>query len=135
MLKIVQQTVELPASPSKLYAMYLDSTMHAAFTGGGPVTITPAAGTEWSAFDGRIRGQVLALVPGRQIVQSWRSFEWQDEELDALLLLAFMAAGGGTRVELVQVGVPERLYDTLVSGWPVRYWQPWRAYLEGRRQV
>jgi len=52
-----------------------------------------------------------------------------------LLLLAFTAAGGGTRVELVQVGVPERLYDTLVSGWPMRYWQPWRAYLEGRRQV
>ena len=25
--------------------------------------------------------------------------------------------------------VPERLYETLQSGWPGRYWQPWRAYL------
>ena len=29
-----------------------------------------------------------------------------------------------TRVDLVQVGVPDRLYDTLVNGWPVRYRQP-----------
>jgi len=133
MLKIVQQTAELPAAPSELYAMYLDAATHAAFTGGGAVAISPEVGTEWSAFDGRIHGRMLALTPARQIVSSWRSFEWQDEELDALLMLAFTAAGGGSRVELVQVGVPERLYETLVSGWPVRYWQPWRAYLERRR--
>jgi uncharacterized protein YndB with AHSA1/START domain len=130
MLKVVQQSVELPASPSDLFAMYLDSRAHAAFTGGGPATISAVVGTEWSAFDGRIRGRVLALTPDRQIVQSWRSFEWHEAELDAVLVLAFTAAAVGTRVDLVQVGVPERLYDTLVSGWPVRYWQPWRAYLE-----
>jgi Activator of Hsp90 ATPase homolog 1-like protein. len=132
MLKVIQQSVELPGSPSDLFAMYLDPGAHAAFTGGGPASISPAAGTEWSAFDGRIRGRVLALTPPRLVVQSWRSFEWQEAELDAVLVLAFTATNAGARVDLVQVGVPERLYDTLVSGWPVRYWQPWRAYLEGR---
>jgi hypothetical protein len=77
---------------------------------------------------------VLALVPARQIVQSWRSFEWQDGELDATLILGFTSTRAGARVDLAQVGVPERLYDTLVSGWPVRYWQPWRAYLESRNR-
>jgi uncharacterized protein YndB with AHSA1/START domain len=133
MLKVVQQTVELPASPRDLYTMYLDSEAHAGFTGGGPASIRPAVGTEWSAFDGRIRGRLLALTPPRQIVPSWRSFEWQEAELDAVLVLAFTVAGAGTRVDLVQVGVPDRLYDTLVNGWPVRYWQPWRTYLEGLR--
>jgi len=132
MLKVVHQSVELPGPPSELYAMYLDSAAHAAFTGGGPADITPAAGTDWHAFDGRIRGRVLALAPGRQIVQTWRSFEWEEAELDAVLVLVFTAAGRNTRVDLAQVGVPERLYETLMSGWPVRYWQPWRAYLEGR---
>jgi uncharacterized protein YndB with AHSA1/START domain len=134
MPKVVQQSVELPAAPSELYAMYLDAAAHAAFTGGGPAAIAPVAGSDWSAFDGRIRGRVLALMPPRQIVQSWRSFEWHEADLDAILVLTFTAAGAGTRVDLVQVGVPDRLYDTLVSGWPVRYWQPWRAYLESRRQ-
>ena len=132
-MRVVQQSVELPASPRELYAMYLDSAAHAAFTGGGPASISPTPGNEWSAFDGRIHGRVLALTPARQIVQSWRSFEWQEAELDAVLVLAFTAAGEGGRVDLVQAGVPDRLYDTLVSGWPLRYWQPWRAYLEGRR--
>jgi activator of HSP90 ATPase len=132
-MKVVQQSVELPASPRDLYAMYLDSAAHAAFTGGGAAAISPTPGAEWSAFDGRIHGLLLALTPGRQIVQSWRSFEWQETELDAILVLGFTASDQGGRVDLVQVGVPERLYDTLVSGWPVRYWQPWRAYLESRR--
>ena len=75
--------------------MYLDSTAHAAFTGGGPAAISAAPGTEWSAFDGRIRGRMLALMPARQIVQSWRSFEWQVDELDAVLVLAFTATSEG----------------------------------------
>jgi activator of HSP90 ATPase len=132
MLKVVQQSVELPAPPADLFAMYLDASEHAALTGGGPATIAPAAGSEWSAFGGRIWGRVLALTPSQQIVQSWRSFEWEEAELDAVLVLSFTAAGEGARVDLVQVGVPDRLYDTLVTGWPVRYWQPWRAYLDSR---
>lgn len=133
MLKVVQQTVELPAPASELFTMYLDPATHAAFTGGGPAVISPAAGTGWSAFDGRIHGRLLALTPGRRIVQSWRSFEWEEADPDSILVLAFTPAGEGARVDLVQVGVPERLYDTLVNGWPVRYWQPWRAYLAARR--
>jgi activator of HSP90 ATPase len=129
---LVKQSVNLPAGPTDLYAMYLDSAAHAAFTAGGPATIAPVVGTEWSAFDGRIWGRVLALTPSRRIVQSWRSFEWKEPELDAVLILTFTATSAGTCVDLVQVGVPDRLYDTLVNGWPVRYWQPWRAYLHDR---
>jgi len=129
MLKIVQQSVELPAPAADLYRMYLDPAAHAALTGGGPATISSAPGSEWNAFDGRIWGRMLALTPSRQIVQSWRSFEWQEDELDAVLMLRFTASKAGTRIDLIQAGVPDRLYDTLVSGWPVRYWQPWKAYL------
>jgi uncharacterized protein YndB with AHSA1/START domain len=132
MRKLVQQSVELPASPAELYTMYLNSAAHTAFTCGGPASIAPVIGSEWSAFDGRIWGRVLALTPSRRIVQSWRSFEWQEPELDAVLVLTFTAMSAGACVDLVQVGVPDRLHDTLESGWPVRYWQPWRAYLHDR---
>jgi uncharacterized protein YndB with AHSA1/START domain len=133
MLKIVQQSVALPAAPAELYAMYLNAQAHSSFTGGGSVTIQAVPGSDWSAFDGRIHGRILALTPGRQIVQSWRSFEWEEQDPDSVLLLAFTASGSGGTVDLAHVGVPERLYDTLVGGWPTRYWQPWRSYLEARR--
>lgn len=133
MLKIVEQSVELPASPAALYSMYLDPGQHAAFTGGGPASITAAADTAWSAFEGRIHGRILALTPDRQIVQSWRSFEWHDDDPDSVLILTFRPSDAGSRLDLAQVDVPARLYDTLLSGWPSRYWEPWRAYLQQAR--
>lgn len=133
MLRIVQQSVDLPAAPAELYTMYLDPVAHARFTGGGRVVIQASPGSEWSAFDGRIYGRILALTPKRQIVQSWRSFEWQEHDPDSVLILAFTATPDGTQVELAHVGVPERLYDTLIGGWPSRYWEPWRTYLKARR--
>jgi activator of HSP90 ATPase len=133
MLKIVQQSVELPASPTALYSMYLDAGQHAAFTGGGTASITPVPGTAWSAFDGRIHGRILALTPSRQIVQSWRSFEWQEDEPDSVLILTFWPVGSGSRLDLAHVDVPARLHDTLLSGWPTRYWEPWRAFLRQAR--
>jgi hypothetical protein len=76
---------------------------------------------------------MLALTPDRQIVQSWRSFEWQDDDLDSILVLTFWPDGNGTRVELTQATVPDRLYPNLMEGWPTRYWEPWRAFLVTRR--
>ena len=132
MAKTVHQTVTLPAAPSRLYSMYLDPEEHAAFTGGGPVRIAPTPGTAWSAFDGRIQGRVLTLAPERMIVQSWRSFEWQEDDLDSVLVLTFWPESAGSRIELTQVNVPDRLYQNLVTGWPSRYWDPWRTFLQAR---
>jgi activator of HSP90 ATPase len=132
-LRIVQQSCDLAAPPAELFAMYLDPQAHASFTGGGRVMIQAVEGSEWSAFEGRIHGRILALTTGRQIVQSWRSFEWEEQDLDSVLILRFTAAAAGTRLDLAQVGAPERLYDILVAGWPTRYWEPWRAHLKARR--
>jgi activator of HSP90 ATPase len=102
-------------------------------TSGGAVQITATPGTEWSAFGGRIHGRLLALTPDHEIVQSWRSFEWQEGDPDSTLILTFWPEATGSRVELTQQNVPDRLYENLVVGWPNRYWNPWRAYLEGPR--
>ena len=130
MPKVVEQTVSLPAAPRSLYAMYLDPEQHAAFTGGGAVRIAATVGSEWSAFEGRIHGRVLALTPDRLIVQSWRSFVWREDDLDSILILSFWPEAAGARVELTQANVPDDLYQNLVTGWPTRYWHPWKAYVE-----
>ncbi len=116
----------VPGSPESLYAMYLDAAQHAAFTGGGQASIAAAADTDWSASGGRIHGRILALIPGRRIVQSWRGFEWRDDEADTILILRFSPADAGARVDLAHTDAPERLYATLMDGWRSRYWEPWR---------
>jgi uncharacterized protein YndB with AHSA1/START domain len=130
MPRLVHQVVTLPAAPRRLYSMYLDPKAHAAFTGGGDVRISPTVGTDWSAFGGRIHGRLLALVQNRLIVQSWRSFEWREEDLDSILVLSFWPEAAGGRIELSQANVPEHVHPHLVTGWATRYWEPWRAYLE-----
>lgn len=129
MSRIVQHSVSLPGSPEVLYAMYLDPIHHAAFTGGGEVHIAPAVGAEFSGFGGRIAGRILALTPPKRIVQTWRSFEFRPDDLDSLLILTFHPSGAGSRLELVQVHAPEHLFETLQANWPMRYFDPWRAYL------
>jgi len=130
MIRIVQHSVLLPAAPDRLYRQYLDPVAHAAFTGGGEVQIAAKIGAEFHGFGGRITGCILALTPGRQIVQTWRSFEFQAGDLDSILVLTFTAEGSQSRVELVQSSVPEHLHQTLQNNWPMRYLDPWRVWLE-----
>ena len=129
MLKIVRQSAQLPAAPEALYAMYLDPRQHAAITGSPLVRIAATEGAEFWAFDGRIHGRILALSAGRQIVQTWRSFEWRAEDVDGTLILTFSPDPAGGRIELALVNAPDHLYDKLLANWPMRYWDPWRAYL------
>ena len=123
---IVQHSRFFPVAPSILYDSYLDPALHAAFTG-APVRIAAAVGAAFEAFEGRIHGTILHLTPGRQIVQSWRSFEWDPADLDSILILTFAPEAGGTRLDLAQVNVPERLFPTLQANWPMRYLDPWLA--------
>ena len=120
----------LPAEPAKVYEMYLDPAKHAAFTGGGDVQIAPLESTPFSAFGGRIFGRILSLVPERQVVQTWRSFEWLPDDPDSILVLTFEPEYGGTRLDLIQAPVPEHLQAKLQENWPMRYLDPWRLVLE-----
>lgn len=126
MERIVQHSRYFPVSPLVLYGSYVDPERHASLTG-APVRIAASVGAAFEAFEGRIHGTILHLTPGRQIVQSWRSFEWEAEELDSVLVLSFTAEGSGTRLDLAQINVPDRLFPTLQENWPMRYLDPWLA--------
>ncbi|MSP40563.1 MAG: hypothetical protein EXR70_18910 [Deltaproteobacteria bacterium] len=78
----------LPASPEKLFDMYLDAAAHAAFTG-LPVTLEPRAGGAFRAFDGMLSGKILHIEPKRLIVQTWRSVNWPATAIDSVLTLTF----------------------------------------------
>lgn len=129
MLRIVQQSVVLPASSRALYPMYLSPRKHGAIVG-GKVQIGSRAGARFSAFGGGLSGRMLHTVPGRLIVQAWRSSAFHKRDHDSTLILRFLPAGRNRcRIDLVHVNVPKHDFRGVNEGWKNYYWKPWRKYL------
>ena len=128
MTKAIQQSVRFNASPETLYEMYMDSAKHSNATG-VPAKLSRKAGSAFTAFGGMLRGRTLLIVPGKMIVQSWRSKEWKNMDADSILILTFSSAGSGGRVDLVHVNVPGHDHEGVTEGWKKYYWKPWRSYL------
>lgn len=122
----------LPASPEKLFDMYLDAAAHAAFTG-LPVILEPHAGGKFRAFDGMLSGMILHIEPKTLIVQTWRSVNWPLTAMDSVLTLTFWPDKDGARIELVHINVADEDFAGVSHGWEQYYWTPWRAYLVGNK--
>jgi activator of HSP90 ATPase len=118
----------LPASPDRLFDMYLDPQQHATFTG-APVEIGPQPGTPFRAFEGVLSGRMLHCEPKRLIAQTWRSARWPESAVDSVLVLTFGPQAEGGRIELVHVNIPDEDFAGVSEGWEKYYWAPWRAYL------
>lgn len=131
MSNVIKQSVILPAPARDLYAMYLNPKIHRAITG-GKVVIGARRGSRFSAFDGMLKGRTLHTVPGRLIVQAWRSVNFRKGDVDSTLILRFTPKGTQGRIDLVHVDVPKQDYRGVMQGWKKYYWRPWRSYLARR---
>ena len=127
--KIIQHSVTLPATPDRLFDMYLDPVIHGAIAG-GVVRISPTPGSEFKAFDGMVYGKTIAVVSKEHIVQLWRGSDWKPEDRYSILVLTFLPDGEYGKIELTHLDVPESDFDDVNKGWLDYYWKPWRAYLE-----
>jgi activator of HSP90 ATPase len=129
MLHSIRLAAELAAPPDEVYRMYLDRELHAAITG-GPVTIAAREDADFVAFDGAISGRILHLVPGKRIVQTWRSNVFRKSDADSILILTLLPRGAKhTLLDLQQLNVPQRDYAGICRGWELYYFIPWRSFL------
>ncbi len=117
----------LPVSPEKLYHAWLDSDLHAAFTG-SPAEIVSRPGGKFSAWDGYIFGTTLELHPYHQIVQSWRTTDFPPTSPDSHLVVTFEAVGEGTRLTLIHTDIPDGQADDYRQGWEDFYFTPMAEY-------
>ncbi|MBI3028868.1 MAG: SRPBCC domain-containing protein [Candidatus Rokubacteria bacterium] len=130
-MKTIQQAVTFGVSPERLYDTYMDSKRHGAAIGSS-ASVSRKVGGTFSAFGGMLRGRILARVPGRMIVQTWRGSDWRKSEADSILILTFSKAPRGGRINLVHANISDRHYAGISRGWNKYYWKPWRAYLRRR---
>ncbi len=133
MARTIEQTVAFPASPERLYRIYLSAREHAAACGWGRARITPRIGGGM-ALAPHISGKFLQLVPGRMIVQTWRGADRKKSEPDSVLILSFGRARGGARLEMIHANVPNVHATSIAGGWRSYYWKPWKAYLKKSRR-
>jgi activator of HSP90 ATPase len=117
----------LPASPEAVYDAWLDSERHSAMTG-APAKIGKRVGDPYAAWDGYIAGKTLELVPGRRIVQSWRTSEFSHGDPDSTITVELEPTKTGTRLTLTHSGVPDDQTDYEKGGWRDFYFSPMKAY-------
>lgn len=117
----------IPATPEQVYAAWLDSLAHTDMTG-GEASMSDEVGAAVSAWDGYIIGRNIELVPGRRIVQSWRTSRFTDAHADSIITVTLRASARGTMLTLEHSNVPDDQRNYEDGGWEENYFQPMKDY-------
>ena len=126
----MKEELELKASfnatPEAVYNAWLDGDLHSEMTG-GPATGEAKVGSEYTAWGGYIWGKNLEFKPHREIVQSWRTSEFPEDDEDSHLIVRLTPISGGTEVTLIHTNIPEG-QTQYIKGWEDHYFTPMAAY-------
>jgi activator of HSP90 ATPase len=126
-------TTMVTAPACEIYDAWLDSFAHSEMTRAA-ADMSNIVGDEISAWNGNITGRNLALVPGKCIVQSWRSPLFSDDHEDSIVTLTFEETNSrATRVTLIHRNVPDGQTIYEHGGWQEHYFKPIKAYFAKRR--
>jgi len=123
----------IPASPRAVYDAWLSSRSHRGMTGGVAAHILPKLGAKFTVWDGYITGRNLKLVPGRRIVQSWRTTEFKKADPDSQIEVILVKAPRGTRLTLRHTNVPDGHTSYRDGGWQENYFAPMKEYFRARK--
>ena len=110
------------AKPSEIYVAWLDSIQHSKMTGGLAICSNKIGGT-FTAWDGYIEGKNIELKPNQEIVQSWRTSEFDENDADSKLIIQFKELKNGTELILNHSNIPEG-QTQYKKGWLEHYFTP-----------
>ncbi len=119
-----------PVKPEKIYSAWLDSKTHSEITV-SPAKIDPKVTGKFKAWDGYISGTTVELVPGKKIVQKWRTTEFPPESPDSILELTLEETKAGTKLTLSHKNIPAGQSDEYKQGWIDYYFEPMKKYFAG----
>jgi uncharacterized protein YndB with AHSA1/START domain len=117
----------IPARPERIYAAWLSSDEHSAFTGDRAV-VEPYVGGKHSAFDGYAVGQTVELQPGHRIVQTWRAEDFPLGSPDSRVEVTLEETVGGTMVTILHTEIPSGQGANYRDGWVKYYLEPLKGY-------
>ena len=115
MTKSIHQEVTIKANAKKVFDALTDAKQFSAFSGGAPAEIDAQEGGSFSCFGGHIKGRNIELVPGKRVVQAWRSVKWI-EGVYSIVRFELSEEGGSTKIVFDQAGFPEEAGPHLEGG-------------------
>ena len=117
----------IPAPAERIYAAWLSSDEHTAFTGDKAV-VEPFVGGRHTTFDGYASGQTVELQPGRRIVQTWRAEDFPVGSPDSRVEVTLEETVGGTMVTILHTDIPSGQGTNCRDGWIKYYLEPLKGY-------
>jgi uncharacterized protein YndB with AHSA1/START domain len=117
----------IPAPAERIYAAWLSSDEHTAFTG-DKAFVEPFVGGKHSTFDGYAVGQTVELQPGRRIVQTWRAEDFPIGSPDSRVEVTLEETVGGTMVTILHTDIPSGQGSNYRDGWLKYYLEPLKGY-------
>jgi uncharacterized protein YndB with AHSA1/START domain len=117
----------IPARPERIYAAWLSSDEHTAFTGDKAV-VEPYVGGKHSTFDGYAVGQTVELQPGRRIVQTWRAEDFPLGSPDSRVEVTLEETVGGTMLTILHTEIPSGQGSSYRDAWLKYYLEPLKGY-------
>ena len=114
----------IPAAPQAIYDAWLDTAGHTYMTGSPAHT---SAKVGFDAWDGYISGKNLSLEPGKRIVQSWRTTQFEASHQDSQIEASLEAIDGGTQVTLTHTNIPDG-QGHYEQGWVTHYFEPMQKH-------
>jgi uncharacterized protein YndB with AHSA1/START domain len=117
----------IPARPERIYAAWLSSEEHTAFTGDRAV-VEPFVGGAHSTFDGYSSGRTVDLQPGRRIVQTWRAEDFPAGSPDSRVEVTLEETVGGTMLTILHTDIPSGQGSQYRDGWLKFYLEPLKRY-------
>jgi activator of HSP90 ATPase len=97
---------------------------------GGAAEASAEVGGEFTAWDGYIWGKNLELEPGKRILQSWRTQDFETSDADSKLEIVLEAVPQGTKLTLKHTNIPDA-GTGYKDGWVEYYFEPMKAYFRG----
>jgi activator of HSP90 ATPase len=132
MLDSIKLSITLPTDPKTLYEAWLDSAEHSAFSN-SKVKIEKQVGSTFFAGDGYISGKIELIHMNKRIVQTWRTTDFEEENIDSKLEVLFDNVAKGTKVTLVHTDLPKDSGKKYRKGWRDHYFKPMKEYFEEKK--
>jgi uncharacterized protein YndB with AHSA1/START domain len=132
----------VPATPKRLFEVWLDSREHGSMTGRA-ATVSWGVDDPLSVLDGLITGTNLEVEPNRHIAQRWRTKEpglgVSESRVELELITGWRFKGGvgspfaGTTLIVRHSGLPSAQTTFNADWWEENYFKPMDAYFgQGR---
>jgi activator of HSP90 ATPase len=123
----IEQEARIHAAPDEVFEALADPAKHAVVTGAA-ATGKAKVGGKFTAWDGYIKGEFLEIAKGKRLVWAWETTEWPKGYPPSKVELTFEGTEAGTKLRMVQTGVPAEQAEEYRQGWIDYYWEPLKKH-------